>query len=129
MPTQRPRMNLPQPVRVSNAPTVNSFMDKLRRREDDLRARLKDGYHFAEEFHTPAGRIIRIGDISYYDNDTSLTIQGTDLATGELCQVIVPVQNFQTVFRIYAAEDSTAGRKPIGFRINEDPKLPAQLEP
>ena len=128
MTNQRPRMNLAQPVRVTNAQTVNSAMDRLRRREADLRARLKDGYHFAEEFHTPAGTVIRIGQISYYDDDTSLTVQGTDLATGEICQVIVPVQNFQVVFRIYAVEDPTAERKPIGFRIDEDPELPEQLE-
>lgn len=50
-----------------------------------------------------------------------LVLQGQDQDTWDLCQVVVPAQNFHVVFCIREVQDEhPVERKPIGFSVLGD---------
>ncbi len=76
------------------------------------------------ELHTPAGEIIRVQDVGYYRDTDALIFQGFDRANN-LCQIIAKVQGLQVLFRILTiSEEDPAQKRPIGFRVLEDPEQP-----
>jgi hypothetical protein len=119
--------NLPprptQPVRLTNMkPSADALLNKLKRLEDNTRPNVKEDQDLAVELHTPSGAVIRIGEIgSYLDTDDALLVKGIDKSSGDACAAIVPVQNFYVVFRVTTVEDP-AQKRPIGFRVIEDPE-------
>jgi hypothetical protein len=104
---------------VNTRTTAKSLWDKLRKQHVAAREGLKgreDKYDLALELHAPSGSVIRIANISYFeDTDDALLVVGRDVLSGEECQAIVPVQAFYVIFRISESRDPE--RKPIGFNI------------
>jgi hypothetical protein len=104
---------------VNTRTTAKSLWDKLRKQHVAAREGLKgreDKYDLALELHAPSGSVIRIANISYFeDTDDALLVVGRDVLSGEECQAIVPVQAFYVIFRISESRDLE--RKPIGFNI------------
>ena len=102
-------------------PTAKSLWDKLRKEEAKLRQRLatiEEEYDMAVELHAPSGAVIRIANISYFeDTNDALRVEGTDVMTGEACQAIVPVQSFLVIFRFTRIEGREPKRKPMGFHV------------
>lgn len=117
-----PRLNLPQPVRVTNRLTAEDLYERVKVREAAILGDLNENEDLLVEYLTPTGRIIRIRDIGYYrDIDDLLLLVGNDLVSGDECQVIAPVQIVQMVFSIITVKDGPPERRRIGFRIEEDP--------
>ena len=121
----RPPRPGPQPVRLANMkPSAKALGNKL----EGLQANLQENQELALELHTPSGAVIRITQLSSYeDTDDTLLVQGTDEKSDEPCAAIVPVQNFYVVFRVKTVEDPAQKRR-IGFHNIKDPEQ-ATLQP
>lgn len=109
--------NLPQPVQVTDTASAEDFHRKLRMRESALHEALEENETVTMEMHTPAGEIIRVQEVGYYQDTDTLAFQGFDDANN-LCQIIAKVQGLQVLFRVIRlAEDQSAKR--IGFYTEE----------
>jgi hypothetical protein len=118
--------NLPQPVQVIDTASAEDFHRKLRMRESALHEALEENETVTMELHTPAGEIIRVQDVGYYQDTDTLAFQGFDDANN-LCQIIAKVQGLQVLFRVIRlAEDQSAKR--IGFYAEEPQREHEQIE-
>ena len=98
-------------------PSAKSLWDKLKNQHLTAREKLETmekQLDLALELHAPSGSVIRIANISYYqDTDDALLVVGRDVSSGEECQAIVPVQSFYVIFRISEVRDPVPA---CGFR-------------
>jgi len=70
------------------------------------------------EYHSPAGTVVRIRDIGYYqDSDNALVLGGWDRITGDECQIIASPATIHLVFRVIKIEEDEARleRRQLGF--------------
>lgn len=112
-----PRLNLPQPVRVTNAPASESaehFSSILKERIQAVEADLEDGQVLTLEHHTPAGLVLDVQNVVYYRDTDLLMLQGFD-AAGGLYQLIAPIRNLHLLLKVTSPPKPTPERKPIGF--------------
>jgi hypothetical protein len=99
-------------------PSAKSLWDKLKKQHVTAREKLETiekQLDLVLELHAPSGSVIRIANISYYQETDALLVVGRDVSSGEECQAIVPVQSFYVIFRI--SEEREPERKPIGFHV------------
>ncbi len=116
--------NLPQQVQVVDTTSAEDFHQKLRMRESGLHDALIENETVVMELHTPAGEIIRVQDVGYYQGTDTLAFQGFDNANN-LCQIIAKVQGLQVLFRVIRlAEDQSPKR--IGFYAEEPQRVQAE---
>lgn len=118
------KFNLPQQVQVTDTTSAEDFHRKLRMRESALHNALEENETVTMELHTPAGEIIRVQDVGYYQDTDTLAFQGFDDANN-LCQIIAKVQGLQVLFRVIrVAEDQSPKR--IGFYAEEPQREQAE---
>jgi hypothetical protein len=105
-------------VHRSEIPGAQDLRTKLKQREAAILEDLDDNEDLIVEYHSPAGAVIRIRDIAYYqDSDDALVLAGWDLRTGQECQIIAPPLTVHLVFRVIKIKEgeATPERRQIGF--------------
>jgi hypothetical protein len=112
------RSEIPQFVQDVNIPGAEDLRTKLKQREAAILEALDDNEDLIVEYHSPAGAVIRIRAIAYYqDSDDALVLAGWDLHTGHECQIIAPPLTVHLVFRVIKIKEGEAApeRGPIGY--------------
>ena len=112
------RWETPQFVHVVDIPTALDLRTKLKQREAAILADMDENEALVIEYHSPAGTVVRIRDIGYYqDSDNTLVLGGWDRLTGDECQIIASPATIHLVFRVIKIEEDEARleRRQLGF--------------
>lgn len=95
---------------------------RIKAREAKLRADLDTNEDLVLEYHSPAGECLEVAEVGYYaDTEDTLFFGGYD-SSGNVCQVIAPVQSVNVLFRVLKVERHEPKRKRIGFEVVTDPE-------
>lgn len=111
----------PNLVKVVNN-NAELMWKRIKAREAKLQADLDTNEDLVLEYQSPSGERLAVEEVAYYaDTEDTLFFQGYD-SSGNLCQVIVPVQSVNVLFRVLKVERHERQRKRIGFEVFTDPE-------
>jgi hypothetical protein len=110
------RRELPQRVSVTNWPNFGqNLYNNIRREYDALRRNAKADQVAVMRYHSPAGEVIYVNQVSLSENSNSLLIYGDDGVNG--CVVVAPAQSAQIIMKLLTPDESTPEheRRQVGF--------------
>ncbi len=120
----RQALSGPQPVRVVNMPgATGDFFKIVKRQYEGLQRELKEDEALIMLYDSAAGERIYIDTVVLSPEADTLIFQGYD-GNGNLCQTVAQSYSVPLLFKIIKPQDPSAERKPIGFRIEDDPEQP-----
>jgi hypothetical protein len=117
----RPGVDYPENVRVMNLPDYGkNFLNTIRNQYELLRGQAKENQVAVLRYHSPAGQVIRVTQVSLYRGSNTLILYGDD--GNNPCIVLTQAQSAQLILKIIPTSEAPEPerRKPIGFTV-EDP--------
>ena len=108
--------DLPQRVLVTNWRKFGQDLyNNIRREYAALRRKAEANQVAVMRYHSPAGEVIYVSQVSLYENSNSLLIYGDDGVNG--CVIVAPAQSAQIIMKLITPNESTPEhqRRQVGF--------------
>jgi hypothetical protein len=110
------RRELPQRVSVTDWPKFGQdFYNNIRREYAALRRSAEADQVAVMRYHSPAGEVIYVSQVSLYENSNALLIYGSDGVSP--CVVVATAQSAHIIMKLITPDETTAQheRRPVAF--------------
>ena len=112
------RTPLPPRVGVANWPKFGQdFFNNIRREYDALRRNKEANQVAVMRYHSPAGEVIYVTQVSLYENSNALLLYGSDGVSP--CVVVAQAQSAQIIMKLITPNESTPEHERQAVRFPE----------